>query len=114
MRHLIAEAKGADLPLTLRTAKINPATKLYERLGFTAMGSDKYKVYLTWWPKGDLRFTSATEQDTREQSTEGHSLAAQESRLRSLAASQGVELGRVFVDAGFSGATSNVPPFVSF
>jgi site-specific DNA recombinase len=39
---------------------------------------------------------------TREQSSEGHSLGAQESRLRSLANSQGVELGRVFVDAGFS------------
>jgi putative acetyltransferase len=66
LRRLMAEAKGADLPLTLSTAKINPATKLYDRLGFTVMGSDKYKTYLTWWPKGDLRFTSATEQDADE------------------------------------------------
>ena len=46
---------------------------------------------------------------TREQSTEGHSLAAQESRLRALAQSQGVELGRVFVDAGYSAGTLKRP-----
>jgi len=39
---------------------------------------------------------------TREAAQEGHSLAAQESRLRALAQGQGTELGHVFVDAGFS------------
>jgi site-specific DNA recombinase len=46
---------------------------------------------------------------TREQSTEGHSLAAQETRLRTLAAAQGVELGRVFVDAGYSAGSLKRP-----
>ena len=46
---------------------------------------------------------------TREQTAEGHSLAAQESRLRALSASQGVELGQVFVDAGFSAGTLKRP-----
>ncbi len=46
---------------------------------------------------------------TREQTTEGHSLGAQESRLRALAAGQGVELGRVFVDAGYSAGTLKRP-----
>jgi site-specific DNA recombinase len=46
---------------------------------------------------------------TREQSTEGHSLAAQETRLRSLAESQGVALGRVFIDAGQSAGTLERP-----
>jgi site-specific DNA recombinase len=40
---------------------------------------------------------------TREQATEGHSLAAQESRLQALAQAQGVTIDRVFVDAGCSG-----------
>lgn len=46
---------------------------------------------------------------TREQCSDGHSLGAQESRLRSLAEGQGVELGRVFVDAGYSAGTLNRP-----
>lgn len=46
---------------------------------------------------------------TGEQSTEGHSLAAQETRLHSLAQSQDVELGRVFVDAGYSAGTLKRP-----
>jgi site-specific DNA recombinase len=45
---------------------------------------------------------------SREQ-LDGHSLGAQESRLRSLAESQGVELGRVFVDAGYSAGTLKRP-----
>lgn len=40
---------------------------------------------------------------TREQATEGHSLAAQESRLQALAQAQGVTIDRMFVDAGCSG-----------
>jgi site-specific DNA recombinase len=46
---------------------------------------------------------------TREQSADGHSLEAQESRLRALAHAQGVELGKVFVDAGFSAKSLKRP-----
>jgi site-specific DNA recombinase len=40
---------------------------------------------------------------TREQATEGHSLAAQEARLKALAQAQGSTIDRLFVDAGCSG-----------
>ncbi len=46
---------------------------------------------------------------TREAATEGHSLAAQESRLQALAQANGVTLGHVFVDAGFSAGTLKRP-----
>jgi GNAT superfamily N-acetyltransferase len=63
LHRLMIEAKENGLPLTLSTAKVNPAIKLYERLGFTTTGTDEYKRYMTWWPKGDLTITSANEQD---------------------------------------------------
>jgi site-specific DNA recombinase len=46
---------------------------------------------------------------TREQSVEGHSLAAQETRLWTLAESHGAGLGHVFVDAGYSAGTLKRP-----
>jgi site-specific DNA recombinase len=67
------------------------------------MRGRKAKVYCEKVPMAYARVS------TREQSTEGHSLAAQEARLRSLAQSQGVELGRVFVDAGYSAGTLKRP-----
>ena len=61
LHDLMREAKVAGLPLTLSTAKINPAIELYGRLGFTTMGRNEYKLYMTWWPKGDLTTTPASE-----------------------------------------------------
>lgn len=46
---------------------------------------------------------------SREQASEGHSLEAQETRLRALAQAQDVELAHVFVDAGFSAKTMRRP-----
>ena len=43
---LIDEAASARLPLTLSTAKINPARSLYDRLGFRLVKEEEYKVYL--------------------------------------------------------------------
>lgn len=60
------EAKDAGIPLTLSTAKINPAVRLYERLSFTTTASDEYKLYMTWWPKGELLITPATQRDAEE------------------------------------------------
>ena len=45
----------------------------------------------------------------REQATDGGSLAAQENRLRALAADHGREIGKVFVDPGFSGGSLRRP-----
>lgn len=43
---LVDEARGARVPLRLSTAKINPAVRLYQRLGFTVTREDTYKVYM--------------------------------------------------------------------
>lgn len=43
---LIDEATIAGKPLTLSTAKINPALQLYTRLGFRRIGEDEFKLYL--------------------------------------------------------------------
>lgn len=38
VRHVIAEADARGLPVHLQVLKINPARRLYERLGFVATG----------------------------------------------------------------------------
>lgn len=38
VRDVIAEAAASGLPVTLQVLKINPARRLYERLGFTITG----------------------------------------------------------------------------
>lgn len=46
IRDLIADALERGVILRLNTAKINPARKLYERLGFVVTHEDLYKVYM--------------------------------------------------------------------
>lgn len=46
IRRLIVEARAASIPLRLSTAKINPAVRLYKRLGFVVTGEDNYKVFM--------------------------------------------------------------------
>lgn len=46
LQRLIDEAEREGLRLTLSTAKINPARKLYGRLGFFEIGEDEFKVYM--------------------------------------------------------------------
>jgi ribosomal protein S18 acetylase RimI-like enzyme len=46
MRQLMTEANAANKPLTLSTAKSNPARKLYKRPGFTEVGESQFKVYM--------------------------------------------------------------------
>jgi ribosomal protein S18 acetylase RimI-like enzyme len=41
----MGEARAAKVPLTLSTAKINPASQLYERLGFRVVSEGEYKFY---------------------------------------------------------------------
>ena len=40
------KAVADGIPLRLSTAKINPARRLYERLGFAIVREDEYKVYM--------------------------------------------------------------------
>jgi len=46
VREVIGEARAAGLPLTVSTAKINPARSLYERLGFVATHEGEFKVFM--------------------------------------------------------------------
>ena len=47
MARLIAEATEACRPMGLAVVKINPARRLYERLGFRITHSDEHKYYMT-------------------------------------------------------------------
>ena len=46
VREVIGEARASGLPLTVSTAKINPARSLYERLGFVATHESEFKVFM--------------------------------------------------------------------
>lgn len=46
MEQLIVEAELTRKTLTLSTAKMNPARRLYERLGFEAVDEGEFKVYM--------------------------------------------------------------------
>ena len=50
LRHIIAEAAAAHLPLKLDVAKINPALRLYQRLGFQITSEEQHKFNLTLEP----------------------------------------------------------------
>jgi ribosomal protein S18 acetylase RimI-like enzyme len=47
LRRVIAEAATAQLPLQLDVAKINPALRLYQRLGFQITGEEQHKFNMT-------------------------------------------------------------------
>ncbi|MGD0367013.1 MAG: GNAT family N-acetyltransferase [Acidobacteriaceae bacterium] len=47
---LIAEAAQANLPLKLDVVKINPALRLYQRLGFRITGEEEHKFSMTLDP----------------------------------------------------------------
>ena len=68
-----------------------------------AMRGRKTKLEVTRTPVGYTRVS------TREQSADGHSLGAQESRLKALAQAQGAPLGRIFVDPGYGAGTLKRP-----
>ncbi len=50
LHRLIAEAAGAHLPIKLDVVKINPALRLYQRLGFQITGEDEHKFHMTLNP----------------------------------------------------------------
>ena len=52
MHRLISEATRADRAVTLGVVKINPALRLYERLGFTITHEDDHKFYMRREPQG--------------------------------------------------------------
>jgi ribosomal protein S18 acetylase RimI-like enzyme len=50
MHRLIAEAAQANLPLKLDVVRINPALRLYQRLGFRITGEEEHKFNMTLDP----------------------------------------------------------------
>ena len=54
LERLIQEAEAGHVSLNLSTAKINPARRLYERLGFAVVREDEFKVYLEREPRGPI------------------------------------------------------------
>jgi ribosomal protein S18 acetylase RimI-like enzyme len=45
---LIEEARGSSLPLRLSVARGNPAIRLYERLGFSAISADPVYIEMEY------------------------------------------------------------------
>lgn len=43
---VVEEARAKRVPLTISTAKINPARSLYERLGFVVTAESEFKVFM--------------------------------------------------------------------
>jgi GNAT superfamily N-acetyltransferase len=48
MQRLIAESTQSNLPLKLDVVKINPAMRLYLRLGFRITGEEEHKFNMPW------------------------------------------------------------------
>lgn len=51
MQHLIAEAAQRHIKVRLKVVKIDPARRLYERLGFQITGEDDRKLYMDCDPE---------------------------------------------------------------
>jgi ribosomal protein S18 acetylase RimI-like enzyme len=53
MHRMIAEARHANRPIALDVVKINPALRLYQRLGFRITGEEEHKFNMTLDPALD-------------------------------------------------------------
>lgn len=52
LNRLIAEATEAGLPLTIHVEQLNPALRLYERLGFKRVGENSVYFLMEYLPPG--------------------------------------------------------------
>lgn len=50
MHSLLAEARREKLPLRLQVLKVNPARRLYERIGFAVTGETATHYQMRWTP----------------------------------------------------------------
>lgn len=50
MHALLAEARQKKLPLRLQVLKVNPARRLYERIGFALVGETPTHYQMRWTP----------------------------------------------------------------
>ena len=47
LEQILTEADRARVPVTLSVLKANPARRLYERLGFVAVGEDAIEIHMS-------------------------------------------------------------------
>lgn len=52
VRDLQAAAQAEGVPLTLQVLRVNPARRLYERLGFVPTGQSETHIQMQWAPTG--------------------------------------------------------------
>jgi GNAT superfamily N-acetyltransferase len=50
LQDLLAEAARAGMPFRLHVTKLNPARRLYERLGFTTLVDNGVYLFMEWSP----------------------------------------------------------------
>jgi ribosomal protein S18 acetylase RimI-like enzyme len=50
LKRLLVEAKESNLPIRLRVLAVNPAKRLYERLGFVVVKSTPERYFMEWKP----------------------------------------------------------------
>jgi GNAT superfamily N-acetyltransferase len=50
LKRLFVEARASNLPIRLRVLAVNPARRLYERLGFKVVESTPERHFLEWLP----------------------------------------------------------------
>jgi GNAT superfamily N-acetyltransferase len=46
LQQLLDEGRKSGVAVRLDTARINPARRLYERLGFSVVSEDRFKIYM--------------------------------------------------------------------
>jgi ribosomal protein S18 acetylase RimI-like enzyme len=50
LKKLFVEAREANLPICLRVLAVNPAKRLYERLGFVVVETTAERYFMEWHP----------------------------------------------------------------
>ena len=50
LERLFVEARASNLPIRLRVLAVNPARRLYERLGFIVVESTPERHFMEWMP----------------------------------------------------------------
>ena len=55
LKRLLVEAEGSNLPIRLRVLTVNPAKRLYEKLGFVVVEKTPDRYFMEWVPNISIR-----------------------------------------------------------
>jgi hypothetical protein len=55
VRQVMAQAAAQERPVRLRVLRVNPAQRLYLRLGFVITDETPERLYMEWQPGGEPR-----------------------------------------------------------